>query len=75
MPPIEPLYGWVRRHASSLGVRDDNEARAAAWGIALKIAREGQKPTWLVRDNLGKLSALARSEIERELLKALRTSP
>lgn len=73
LPPLEPLLGWVERHASDLGVSsgDEREVLDVANAIRFKIAREGQKPTWLVRDSLGQLRDIARAEIESELRRSL----
>lgn len=44
---------------------NDNDAKRAAWAIAQKFRREGQRGTFYVRDSLGKLRDLARAEVER----------
>ncbi len=57
----EAIARWAIR---KLGV-DEKEAKSVAFLIARKIAKEGQKPTYLVQDQLPKAVAYYREELER----------
>lgn len=65
---IENLTLWARR---VLGLSPE-EARSAAFAIAAKFRREGQKPTFMVRDSLPKLRVILGKEVDREIIKASR---
>lgn len=68
--PLAPLVRWVRRHAklfnlSSAGTGRDKRGRFTvgafvriARGIQRKIAREGTKPRWFVKQRLPQLSSI-----------------
>jgi len=47
MPPIEPLFDWVRR---KLGVRDEGEALGIAHAIRWHQRWHGMKGAWMFRD-------------------------
>ena len=57
----EAIARWAMR---KLGV-DEKEAKSIAFLIARKISKEGQKPTFLVQDQLPKAIAYYRQELER----------
>jgi hypothetical protein len=61
---IDSIREWVRL---KLKVENPKEAESITWAIIEKIRREGQKPLWIVRDSIGKLTVFAREEIERQL--------
>lgn len=42
----------------------------AAYGIVRKIGREGQKPTYFIRNNLGQLVRIMKREVEDQLRRA-----
>lgn len=64
MPPVEPLQEWA-----ALKGFDDPES--AGWAIAIKISREGTKPTWYMRGSLPEI----RDELERNIRQALSGDP
>lgn len=69
MPPLQPLIDWVKRHRASFGIKGKGTQRNAKTGrfetsaeivaiaraIQRKIAREGTKPTYFVRNAIPKL--------------------
>ena len=57
----EAIAGWARR---KLGL-SEKEAESAAYAIALKIKREGQKPKYLVRKQLPKASKFFAQEFAK----------
>ena len=57
------LIGWAKRH----GAATDKEAKAWAWGIAMKLRRVGQKATYFVRNELIELTKIAKREVEMSL--------
>jgi hypothetical protein len=60
--PIAPLIDWARRHADS-----EAEAQRMARGTQVKIACEGQSPTYWVRRSLPKQKKILKAEVEREM--------
>jgi hypothetical protein len=77
--PLQALIDWVKRHRAGLGIRGkvgrDERGRfaasaaieQAARGLQAKIAREGTKPTWFVRDTLPTLRKALGTLIKRRL--------
>lgn len=69
VPPLQPLIDWVKRHRASFGIKGKGTARSKSTGrleasaevvaiaraIQQKIAREGTKPTFFVRNAIPKL--------------------
>lgn len=69
MPPLQPLIDWVKRHRASFGIKGKGSVRnkstgrfeasaevvAIARAIQRKIAREGTRPTYFVRNAIPKL--------------------
>jgi hypothetical protein len=62
-PPIAPLVTWATR---KFGV-DEDEARAIAWAVALKIAKEGIAPRHFFAKGMARMHAIVDSEIAHEL--------
>lgn len=56
------ILEWVQRHFRG---EDEKAQRRIARAIVHKIRREGQRPTYFVRDSLGDLNALAAREVAR----------
>lgn len=56
--PLTPLLDWVHRHAGTLGAGDEAAEERIARAIQEKIAMEGTKPTFFVRDSIPKLQAI-----------------
>lgn len=68
----ESLMGWVRRHFPGEPVR---EQRRIVWGIIKKLRREGQKPTWFVRNSLDILTNLAAVAVQKQLMRVAARRP
>lgn len=69
-PPLAPLVEWVRRHRLAFGMRADARGQEAdfiaiARAIQRKIARDGTKPTYFVRNALPRLVAALVMEFAR----------
>lgn len=80
---VEAIKRWAQRNLGLGKVRDtkgrfvkttkatrdylEQEAWGVAWAIAAKIRREGQKPTFFIRSQLGELTKIAKQEVERVL--------
>ena len=60
---IESLIDWARRQ---LGM-SEKDAKGIAWGIAKKLAREGQEGKFIVETALPKLKRMVKDEYERLL--------
>jgi len=79
------IYEWARRHfgytpAGGGRMRriggdtgEDPFLSAITWGIVKRLEREGQKPTFFVRDNLPTLRRLMGEEISRSIAHAAAT--
>lgn len=75
--PLQPLIDWVKRHRGSFGIKGKGTTRSKASGrfeasaevvaiaraIQAKIAREGTKPTYFVRNAIPKLVAALAQEM------------
>jgi hypothetical protein len=59
------LIAWAKRHGAST----EKEAKAMAWGIAMKLRRVGQRATHFVRNELVELTKIAKVEVEVALKK------
>jgi hypothetical protein len=72
-----PVSKLAREHIAAWAVRklglSQEAAERASWGIAHKIAREGQKPTYMVRDSLPMAAKFFALEMVR-VLNATRAS-
>lgn len=80
---IESIKKWAIKHLGFGKVRDtkgrfvkstkvardwlDQEASQAAYGIAKKLEREGQAPTYFVRNQLLALTKIAKQKVEKAL--------
>lgn len=60
MPPVEPLQAW----AAMKGMQDPE---SAGWAIAMKIKKEGTRPTHYMRGSLPDI----RAELDRQVRRAL----
>lgn len=61
MPPVEPLVAWA-------SMRGFSDPESAAWGIAIKISKEGTKPTWYMRNSLPEM----REKLDRNMKQAVK---
>lgn len=72
-PPLTPILEWVVRKfgTGKRSFTNISEVEPHLVGIAKaivrKIEREGTRPHYMVRDSLGKLTAIAKREVERSL--------
>jgi hypothetical protein len=78
-PPLAPLIDWVRRHRKALGLKGklgrDSRGRftagaaieAAARALQRKIARDGTRPRWFMRNTLPKQRKVLDRLIRRRL--------
>lgn len=48
-PPLKPFVDWVRYKAIPLKGKKPEQV---AWGVAMKVWKEGTKPFWFLRDTL-----------------------
>jgi hypothetical protein len=69
-PPLAPLVEWVRRHRLAFGMKANPRGQEAdfvaiARAIQRKIALNGTKPTYFVRNSLPKLVAALVLEFAR----------
>lgn len=60
MPAVKPLQAW----AALRGMVDPDKA---GWAIAIKISKEGTRPTWFVRSSLPDI----RRELDAQVRKGL----
>jgi hypothetical protein len=58
------VAGWVRRR---LKITDEAEINAVVAGICRKLEREGQKPTWFVRNYRTEAARVLREEVDAEI--------
>jgi hypothetical protein len=65
-PPLQPLIDWVRRHAGDVA---KSKIRALAIGLQRKIAEQGTKPRWFVRNTLPKMKSVLDVMVRRALRK------
>lgn len=74
-PPLWPIARWLMRKEGigAGGVRELSdlppELVAAARSIADKIEREGTPPRYMVRDNMDKMTMIAKRRVEAHLAK------
>ncbi len=82
----DAIYEWVRRHFgfTVMGARsqkmrgvmgetgEDPVLSEITWGIVKKLKREGQKPTYFIRNSLDECQELAAEEIERAIAEVAR---
>lgn len=78
----DAIYEWVRRHfgftvGGSSEMRrvggetgEDPVLSEITWGIVHKIAREGQRPTYFVRDSMPELKRLLDLEVKKAIRRA-----
>lgn len=72
-PPLEPILRWVVRKfgTGKRSFEDWSEVEPRLFGIAMAIVRNieahGTKPHFMVRNNLGKLTRIAKREVDRML--------
>ena len=62
-PPIAPLVVWATR---KFGV-EEGEARAIAWAVAKKIAREGIEPRHFFAKGMARMHGIVEAESQHEL--------
>lgn len=62
-PPLAPLVVWATR---KFGVPED-EARAIAWAVAIKISKEGIAPRHFFAKGMARMHAIVEGEIAHEL--------
>lgn len=65
--PFEAIYEWVQRHKLSFGIESDEEAKQVTAAIRAKIAREGTKPRWIMRNSLEDLRKILKVIVERRI--------
>lgn len=63
MPPIAPLVVWATRKF----MVEEEEAKAIAWAVALKIAREGIEPRGFFAKAMARMREIVPDEIMHEL--------
>lgn len=79
-PPLRPILEWVVRKfgldlSNDQGARRSfedlgdvpSETMAIAMAVVNKIAREGTKPHWMVKNSLPKLREMLKEEVEGQL--------
>lgn len=68
----DSLLRWVRAHFPG---ESETGQRRIVWGIVKKLKREGQKPTWFIRDSLDDLARLASIEVQKQLMRVAARKP
>ena len=63
MPPVEPLKRWVRR---VWGVRGRRQTDAAAFRLAISIARKGIKPRRFFEQAIERATVQEKAQLDRE---------